>query len=686
MGIGKLIRKIQRAVNGKGGEQAQNQGARPKPATSHKSQELSAESLGGHVRSTRPSGKGRRLKNEMSGGSVPAPAIGFGAKAKKRKAASPASARRKEAKRTPKAHSGEIANPRQARNVQQMDAKPRITALADVLASQDIGRAPVPMPKSVPQELETHMASLKPAPEPVDTASDSPGPPDWEAPDDLLERFASESFVDAPSRSDEEIRAYSLLRLGGLNESAAEDVVKTQGAGVSASQFQEFFAEAGRNRFLKYDFEAAALYCAARALGDSPARAVLAARNGPLYLESSMGTNGMSRTKIRTILRNYGLPTSPMLFPRRVLDARMDVLGAGSFSTVYKVTVDGSPKAFKPFILPKDQEEDTISQHGLKIGLSKSKHFAGLRHIAVVRAQQAMGLTGDDAVVGHAEIAIINGEPGLLMDLAEGGSFKQPWFDEAVLEDSPHDGAYLVALQLAKFKAALENPETRDAQLKLLGIYDFHTDENGDHVLTGTAPPPEPGRYRDAGFKKAMSNAQYLAFIMNIADLHLGNLYLSRRDDGSYKITMIDLGDSLGRRDIRHLLVRGINITETYRLAQDPRYVDQTLVDTVQRQRCQDLLANLEAEMKGCLDQDEINGISDRISWVESNRSDAEYGPKTTKVLDGARAWTTVKMRGPTKSWVGKWRGVNIDAPVVEPTTTTTTTTYRTARREKWDA
>lgn len=486
--------------------------------------------------------------------------------------------------------------------------------------------------------------------------------------------FASEAIGKSPQKADEPtLRCYYILRQAGLPADMALKELNALPVKPGKDATDAFKAKAKSLPALRYDEDRIRLFCAARVLGKSEPSAQSIAKMGPYYLQLEQAGKVH---EVRALLDEYRVSHSPLSFPRIVAtvpEASMKELGSGSFNTVSSFTLDGQQYAFKPFLsrqelrkaeiaahIRGDDAPDRVSLAGDLAAVDEDRHFPELRHIAVVRAAKALGLDGPDGVIGDAVVAIINGKPGLLMERAPGKPANQ-WFyydNKLVPNTRPEDRK--VAELVTRHAAALKDPVRAEDTRKMLGIYAVRFGSHGDIYLTGTGvsrnPTEDKQRFESPSYRRAMANAQLLTFIMNQADLHLGNLFVAppATPDGEWKLTIIDADDAGGKRDARYW---GSAAKESYLLVNQPKYLSAESVATMDKKAFEARMKNLDDDLAGSFTAEERKAIRERTTAVRES-----VKIKAAKVPVDDAEWASKKLRNPANSMTAKFSGIKLDA------------------------
>ncbi|MDO8300484.1 hypothetical protein, partial [Lacisediminimonas sp.] len=493
-------------------------------------------------------------------------------------------------------------------------------------------------------------------------------------PADAAKIFASEAIGKSPQRADEPtLRCYYILRQAGLPADMALKELNAMPFKPRKDVTDGYEARAKSLPALQYDDERIRLFCAARVLGKSEPSAQSIAKFGPYYLQLEQAGKVH---EVRALLDDYRVSYSPLSFPRlvaRVPEDSMKKLGSGSFNTVSSLTLNGKQYAFKPFLSNQDLRDaeaaakkrgdnapGRVSLAGDLAAVDENRHFPELRHIAVVRTAKALGLDGPDGVIGDAVVAMINGKPGLLMELAPGKPANQ-WFyydDKLAPNQRPEDKR--VAELVTRHAAALKDPARAQATRRMLGIYAVRFGKNGEIYLTGTGvsrnPAQDKQRFESPSYRRAMANVQLLTFIMNQADLHLGNLFVAppATPDGEWKLTIIDADDAGGKRDARHW---GPDDKKSYLLVNQPKYLSAESVATMGTKAFEARLKNLDDDLAGSFSAEERKAIKERTIAVRES-----VKVKAAKVPVDDAEWAIKKLINPANSMTAKFRGITPNA------------------------
>ncbi len=495
--------------------------------------------------------------------------------------------------------------------------------------------------------------------------------------EDAAKRFASEAIGTSAQKNDKPtLQCYDILRKGGLDAdralAAASTALANMGGKPVTDVTNAFLAEAKVNPVLQYDTERIEVYCAARLLGHSTARAQSIAKMGPFYLQAEQAG---TVDNVRALLDEYRVSYSPLSFPRIVASvpqASMKILGSGTFNTVSSLTLNGEAYAFKPFLSNQELHDaqaaakkwgtdapDRVSLAGELAAVDENRHFPELRHIAVVRAAKALGLDGPEGVIGDAVVAIINGKPGLLMTLAPGERANQTYYYDDYLTPVRGPEEEKVFKLVTKHAAQLQDPVCAAATRKMLGIHSVRFGPYGAIYLTGTGASRDPARdqqkFESPSYRKAMANVQLLTFIMNQADLHLGNLLVEppANPDEKWRLKIIDADDAGGKRDARYW---GDTAKESYLLVNQPKYLSAESVATMGTKSFEARMKNLDDDLAGDFSQEERKAIKERTAAVRES-----VKTKAAKVPVDDAEWASKKLINPANSMTAKFRGIKLE-------------------------
>ncbi len=163
-----------------------------------------------------------------------------------------------------------------------------------------------------------------------------------------------------------------------------------------------------------------------------------------------------------------------------------------------------------------------------------------------------LNLCGKDGVIGDACVAIIDGEPGLLMDLADG----EPGYTFYSERELNPDSAVYRQLSNAR-EALLQDPEKLNQTCSELGLHAIFFDDDAIQV-SGSADHPESStgaavRAASGSYQREMNRAQLVLYLRNASDAHGENMLLSERA-GVYALTLIDCVECMGAHDMQALL------------------------------------------------------------------------------------------------------------------------------------
>ncbi|MDO8298292.1 hypothetical protein, partial [Lacisediminimonas sp.] len=464
---------------------------------------------------------------------------------------------------------------------------------------------------------------------------------------------AQEEFMKSSSVDDKKRLTYCVLREAGLPPKLAAERSRGLPPEKSGASYAHWKG-AKANPDLKHDDSRVKVYCAMRALGYSKSRAAEECKFGPYFLQAQLEnkTEGVNK-----MLAEYGLDNSSLTYPRMAINVSSDdmpVIGSGAINTIYKIQVDGKFYAFKPSTPSHEKDENAISPAGQIAGIQYEKHFPELRHISTVKIGQALGCSGKDGVIGDAFVAIVNGKPGLMMDLVPGS------------EDAPKmilDQALPKSHKLYKYKKSLDDPKKFKQICKKFG---YHSIKNVNGVLIVSASQSNElskAKYASPTYRRSMLDLQLLGYLANTADAHGRNILSHKDENDDWHAVLIDCDDSLGEKNKSNATVGQFNVSGMAAFFGVPRPTAamkesaDRLADTEFDERIDSLKTDLHAS---AFPKSQIDAMDKRINLLRENlKADGD-----TEIISSDERLSGKKFGNPRKWTIARNLGMEITAEV----------------------
>lgn len=399
-----------------------------------------------------------------------------------------------------------------------------------------------------------------------------------------------------------------------------------------------------------------ALFVCARMLGKSVGEANYCSRCGPKYLILERRNELFL---VQNALKHHGISQSPISFPRKIVQVKsMETLGKGSFNKVYKITWQGKEWAWKPA-----RKDTQPSFQATMRGIHPDAHFPVESNLLGAWVDNSLAQeSGDPASrsIGQTMVALVNGKPGLLMEIAQGSderlgahAVRRKVYEDDLLTQK------LEALSqtLPRFKDQLRDPCVQEAVCKLLGLTALSFDEQDELIYSGTfvdavQAPIDASLFSDPEFLKHASDALIGLDISGASDLHTGNCKVG--PDG-HTVSFYDLDDAGAAVEVKQALERSADV-QHHRLFMPP----VTLYCS--KARCAALLSDgfarrmqrLQKDLAGHYPQNRLKALVQRY---QDRKQRAQDG-RITAVNDG-QDWLKIDFSNPFTTWLGR-----IKAPI----------------------
>lgn len=439
------------------------------------------------------------------------------------------------------------------------------------------------------------------------------------------------------------------LRDGGIDDEDCVALIELLGKvprpADALERLEKYLTEAVESEDL-FSTAEEALYVCARMLGKSPDDANHCSRCGPKYLllESSDELPRIQDTLIR-----HGISQSPMSFPRKIIKVKdMETLGKGSFNKVYRISWQGKQWAWKP--ARKDSEP---SYHAVMRGIHPNAHFPVESNLLAAWVDKSLAEESADPSsrgIGETMVALVNGKPGLLMEIAQGSDDRLG--AHAVRRKVTKDP--LLAHQLGRYKDQLHNPCVQEAVCKLLGLTALSFDADGELIYSGTYVDDSDARidenlFRDPAFLKNASDALLGLDISGASDVHTGNCKVGP------KPVFFDHDDAGAVLEVKQALERSDDV-QHLRLFMPPvsLYLSQARRDALLSDGFARRMRRLQKDYAGHYPENRLKALEQRYQDRKQRARDG----RITAVSDG-QDWLKIDFSNPWETWLGR-----IKAPI----------------------
>jgi hypothetical protein len=459
-------------------------------------------------------------------------------------------------------------------------------------------------------------------------------------------RYAGEDIPLLAGKSEQQSRlAYCLGRTAGLDDAAAKDF----SAASSIASNVAHFHEAANLSNSASDPAARVNYCVLRAMDIDLDISEEWANIGPGG-GAAIYTHGIE--KLTAIYQDQAnLELRPGVFPRFIgnaipaPDGKKALLGTGQFNAVELLRIiDPRTNQEREFAFKPSKPNASTGLGAHLSGIAAHACYPETRNLAAVAVAGALGLLGKDGVTGDAFMGIVDGRPGLLMEVAAGKPMAHPNFNIRLNPDSS-DYARLTHPLIKE--QVLADPAVARAQADILGVHSIRYDGD-DVILTGSVTDLkhpdtlEPYWNNDPSLKKAYARIEFFDRLINESDCHPGNIIVEKnKEDGRYYARRIDLDQSFGSKS--NIVLGHANSFMTYYLPIPARYIDRELADKMR-------LPATRAAVEAAVSDKLTVPVEIKACMIRFDLMLAAINNNEIAIIDNDENWHKVEMNNPLTS------------------------------------
>lgn len=463
-------------------------------------------------------------------------------------------------------------------------------------------------------------------------------------------------------------RQYSEVLLASAGVSV-EDQESKKWEEPSNSTLRDLFQDAATCSWNLGDDEKS-LYILHRLQGRDHATAEQGTRYGPLYLVH----RSQERAQVQDLLSAFGISASPLCYPRKqvLVPTPMAELGKGMNNQVYKIRIDGKDWAWKP------ANPDALPGPGASwCGIAEEDYRPVESNMIAYKYAKALAPPdGRGCVVGETMVAIVNGEPGLLMEVAPGTEkLLGTHLYQQLLPDTTPGYDSLKRL----WPSITADRKRYDAICKVHGVSGIEWNENDQKFyVTGVDPayPIHETLFKVPSFLKGLFDLNLVGSMIGWSDSHVGNIFIAgyTGDPETDKVTvrMIDPDDSGTVRDYADMLAATTSAAEwtvayrnpdvepvlihrdsvrhlLYFMTPPVEFIDQATADALKSQHFELERQALNKDMKGHYPQERMDAINRRTDAYK-----AALDGGSIEVVETLDDWLYVPCNDPKTSLAGR--------------------------------